>query len=346
MKAVALTHYLPLDQPESLFDTELPVPLPQGRDLLVAVQAVSVNPLDLRVRRPKDKVEATPRVLGWDAAGIVTAVGPEVSMFKPGDAVFYAGDLSRNGSNSEFQLVDERLAAAKPSTLSFAQAAVLPLSALTAWEALFDRLAIPVAKRVGPLPVPANKTILVIGAAGGVGSMAVQLAAHVAGLTVIATASRPESQLWVRKMGAHHVIDHYGDMAGQLQAIGIKEVDLILMLADTDAYFDVAAALIAPQGRICTAVEASRPVNYAQLWDKSVTLVWEMVFTRLEYPGQDLVRYHQILASVAQLVDEGILVSTLTDILAPINASNVRLAHATLAANRTLGKIALAGFHD
>lgn len=344
MKAVALTHYLPLDDAAALFDTELPLPQPHGRDLLVAVHAVSVNPLDLRVRRPKDKVEPTPRVLGWDGAGTVVAVGSDASMFKPGDAVFYAGDLSRNGSNSQYQLVDERLVASKPATLSFAQAAVLPLSALTAWEALFDRLAIPVAPRVEALPVPAGKTILIIGAAGGVGSMAVQLAAHVAGLTVIATASRPQSQAWAGQLGAHHVIDHYGDMAAQLRAIGFKEVDLILMLADTDSYFDVAARLIAPQGRICTAVEAAEPVNYSLLWNKSVTLVWEMVFTRLEYPGDDLIRYHQILSELARLVDDGTLVSTLTDTLVPINAANVRQAHATLAANRTLGKIALAGF--
>lgn len=344
MKAVALTHYLPLDHPEALFDAELPLPLAQGRDLLVAVHAVGVNPLDLRMRRPKDKVEATPRVLGWDAAGIVVAVGSEASLFRVGDAVYYAGDPSRNGSNSEFQLVDERLAARKPQSLSFAQAAVLPLSALTAWEALFDRLAVPLAAQPGPLPAPPGKTILIIGAAGGVGSMAVQLAARVAGLTVIATASRPESQAWVRTMGAHHVVSHDGDLPAQLEALGLSEVDLILMLADTNAYFDVAARMIAPQGRICTAVEASQPVNYSLLWDKSVTLVWEMVFTRLDYPGQDLIRYHQILSDLAQLIDRQIIGSTMTSELAPINAATVQQAHAALAANRTIGKIALTGF--
>jgi NADPH2:quinone reductase len=344
MKAVALTHYLPLDHPEALIDTELPLPSAQGRDLLVAVHAASVNPLDLRIRRPKDKVEASPRVLGYDAAGIVVAVGSEASLFKVGDAVFYAGDPSRNGSNSEFQLVDERLAAHKPDSLSFAQAAALPLSALTAWEALFDRLAIPMAAQADRLAVPSAKTILIIGAAGGVGSMAVQLAARVAGLTVIATASRPESQAWVRKMGAHHVISHEGDLPAQLDALGYQQVDLILLLADTNRYFDVAARLIAPQGRICTAVEATKPVNYSLLWDKSVTLVWEMVFTRLDYPGPDLIRYHQILTNVAQLIDQHVISSTMTRELAPINAATVQQAHAMLAAGRTVGKIALAGF--
>jgi NADPH2:quinone reductase len=344
MKAVALTHYLPLEHPGALFDTELPLPSAQGRDLLVAVHAASVNPLDLRVRRPKDKVEAAPRVLGYDAAGIVVAAGSATSLFKVGDAVFYAGDPSRNGSNSEFQLVDERLVAHKPQTLSFAQAAVLPLSALTAWEALFDRLAIPLAAQAGRSPLPSATTILIIGAAGGVGSMAVQLAARVAGLTVIATASRPQSQAWVRQMGAHHVVNHDGDLPAQLEALGHKEVDLILMLADTNRYFDIAARLIAPQGRICTAVEATRPVDYAQLWDKSVTLVWEMVFTRLDHAGPDLIRYHQILSSVAQLVDQQVISSTMTSELAPISAATVQQAHSTLAAGRTVGKIALAGF--
>lgn len=248
------------------------------------VHAVSVNQLDNRVRRPKDKVEPSPRVIGYDAAGVVQAVGPDVTRFQPGDVVYYSGDPARPGSHAELQLVDERIVGRAPATLSMAEAAGLPLASLTAWELLFDRL------RVQP-----GRSILIVGAAGGLGSMAVQFAARVAQLEVIATASRPESAAWVRSMGAQHVIDHTGDIPAQLAALGHPQADYVVLLADTDRHFATAAAVVAPQGAIGLAVEATQPANIGLLWDKSVTLVWEMVYTRIDYRTPDLDRQHAIL---------------------------------------------------
>jgi zinc-binding alcohol dehydrogenase family protein len=338
MKAVGLTKYLPLERPESLEDFELGVPVPGARDLLVQVHAVAVNPLDNRVRRPKDKIEHQPRILGWDAAGVVTAVGPEVTRFRAGDFVYYAGDLTRPGCYSEFHLVDERLAGRMPAGLGFEQAAALPLASLTAWEALFDRL------QLAATAQPCAKTILIIGAAGGVGSIAVQLARQVAGLTVIATASRPESQDWVRRLGAHHVIDHFGDIPAQLRELGAGAVDHVLILSDTSRYFGVAAEVVAPQGKVCMVVEASQPVDLNLMWDKSVTLVWEMVFTRTEFDTGDMARHGEILDRVAALVDAGVVTSPLTQVLGPVSAANLHRALSVLQQGRTLGKLVLSGF--
>ena len=212
MKAVALTRYLPIDDPQSLVDVELTKPSPSGHDILVAIKAIAVNPVDTKQRAPKPQVEAQPRVLGWDAAGVVEAVGPEVTLFKPGDEVWYAGDVTRAGCNAEHQLVDERIVGPKPKSLSFEQAAALPLTVITAWEAMFDRMRVPRSAGTGP-----RRSILLVGGAGGVGSIAIQVAAKVAGLTVVATASRPESAQWCRELGAHHIIDHFGDMPAQLK---------------------------------------------------------------------------------------------------------------------------------
>jgi zinc-binding alcohol dehydrogenase family protein len=334
MKAVALTRYADIDHPESVFDLEIPEPAsPCGHDLLVKVMAVSINQLDNRVRRTKDKVEASPRVIGFDAAGIVLAAGPLATRFRPGDRVYYSGDPARPGSHAEQQLVDERIAGAMPQRLDFDDAAAIPLAGLTAYELLFDRMR-----------VQAGRSILVIGAAGGVGSIAVQLAAKVAGLTVIATASRPESQEWVRAMGAHMVVDHYGDMPAQLASLGIPTVDYVLILADTDGNFDMAAKVVAPQGTIGLAVEATRPANIGLLWDKSVTLVWEMVYTRIDYRTADLARQHDILNELARLVDAGVLASTVTERLEPINAANLRRAHKRMATGRVIGKLTLKNF--
>jgi zinc-binding alcohol dehydrogenase family protein len=339
MKAVALTHYLPVDHAESLFDTELPTPAYGANDLLVEVKAVSVNPLDNRVRRPKDKVEPQPRVLGWDAAGVVVAVGSEVSLFRPGDRVYYAGELGRQGSNSELQAVDQHLVGGMPATFGFGEAAALPMSALTAWEALFDRLRVGRARQAN-----AGKSILIVGAAGGVGSMAVQLAGKVAGLRVIATASREASAAWVRHMGAHDVIDHHANMSLQLAALGLQSVDYILLVNDSDAHLPAASRLVAPQGAICIVAEATKPIDFGPLWEKSASLVWEMVFTRVEaVPGERRV-HHDILTQVARLVDEGTIISTIGQVISPINAATVREAHAMLAAGKTIGKIVLKDF--
>jgi zinc-binding alcohol dehydrogenase family protein len=334
MKAVALTRYTDIDHPEAVFDLELPAPpAPTGHDLLVKVMAVSVNQLDNRVRRPKDKVEPSPRVIGFDAAGVVLAAGPQAARFRPGDHVYYSGDPARPGSHAEQQLVDARIVGRMPASLDFGHAAAIPMAGLTAYELLFDRM-----------QVKAGRSILVIGAAGGVGSMAVQLAAKAAGLTVIATASRPESQQWARKMGAHHVVDHAGDIAAQLEAAGFPQVDYVAVLADTDRYYELAARIVAPQGTIGLAVEATRPADISQLWDKSITLVWEMIYTRIDYRTADLARQQEILETLARLVDEGVLVSTVTEAMEPINAANLRAAHKRMATGRVIGKLVLRKF--
>jgi alcohol dehydrogenase len=334
MKAVALTRYLPIDDPEALFDVELPAPVATGRDLLVEVKAVSVNPVDTKVRSPKPKVEAEPRVLGWDAAGVVTAVGPDVSLFAVGDEVYYAGSIARPGCNSELHLVDERIAGRKPATLDFAQAAALPLTALTAWELLFDRFGV---SRTG---ADAGKSVLVIGGAGGVGSIAIQLAKQLAGLHVIATASRPESAAWVRELGADAVVDHRKPLAGQLG----REVEYAMCLTDVRPYFAAFPEIIKPQGKIGLIVDTEVPLPLSSLMRKSATVVWEMVFTRAVFGTPDLIEQHRILDALADLVDRGTVRTTLNERYDAISAASLRRAHAALESGQTIGKIALDGF--
>jgi len=339
MKAVGLTRYLPIEHPESLQDIALPTPVAGGRDLLVQISAIAVNPVDTKIRKPKDKVEASPKILGWDAAGTVLAVGPECRLFKVGDQVFYAGDVMRPGTNAEFQLVDERIVGIKPQSLSMEEAAALPLTAVTAWEALFDRMGITLKPEQN-----LGKSILIIGGAGGVGSIAVQLASKLAGLTVIATASRPESIEWVKELGAHQVVNHHHDLATQMAAMNMAQVDYILCNNDTDHYFSVMAELIKPQGRICSIVETTKPVDLGLLKNKSATFVWEFMFTRAMFQTPDMIRQHQILNLVSGLVDEGTLKTTVNQVLSPINAANLRTAHAQLESGSTIGKIVLSGW--
>ncbi|KUY87793.1 NADPH:quinone reductase [Burkholderia territorii] len=338
MKAVGLTRYLPIDDPQALVDVELPQPVPGPRDLLVKVEAISVNPVDTKVRAPKPQVEETPRVLGWDAAGTVVAVGAEVTMFRPGDEVFYAGSITRAGANSEFHAVDERIAAIKPRSLDFAASAALPLTALTAWEALFDRL------RVSPQGADAGKSVLIIGGAGGVGSIAIQLAKTLGKLRVIATASRPASAEWVRSLGADDVVDHFGDLPAQLREIGHANVDYVLIFNDTDRHFPAAAEIIRPQGGICTIVENDKPIPVELLKAKSAAFHWEFMFTRAMFETPDMIEQHKILSEVARLVDGGTLRTTLGEQLGPINAANLRRAHQLLEAGRAIGKLVLSGF--
>ncbi|WP_414451814.1 zinc-binding alcohol dehydrogenase family protein [Burkholderia sp. 22PA0099] len=338
MKAIALTRYLPIDDPQSLVDVDLPKPEATGRDLLVKVEAISVNPVDTKVRAPKDKVETAPRVLGWDAAGTVAAVGPDVTLFRVGDPVYYAGSITRPGANSEFHLVDERIAALKPATLDFAQAAALPLTAITAWEALFDRL------KVSPQGRDAGKSVLVIGGAGGVGSIGIQLAKQLAQLKVIATASRPESAQWVRELGADHVVDHFGDLPAQVRAAGFESVDYVLIFNDTDRHFPAAAEIVKPQGAICSIVENAKPVPVELLKAKSGAFHWEFMFTRAMFGTPDMVEQHKLLTEVARLVDAGTLRGTVGQQLGTINAANVREAHRLLEAGRAIGKLVLSGF--
>lgn len=339
MKAVGFYKYLPTSHPESLVDVEIETPVATGRDLLVRIHAVAVNPFDCEMRAPRDGGEVTPRVLGWDAAGVVEAAGPLCTLFEPGDAVFYAGDPSRPGCNSEFHLVDERLVGRKPEQLGYTSAAALPLSSITAYEALFERLGI---ARNG---ADSGKSILIIGAAGGVGSMAVQLASKVAHLRVIATASRPLSQHWCLRLGAEAVIDHFGDLRAQLKREDLEAVDYILCLNDTDRYFDTMATLIQPQGRICAVAETRRPHDLNLLNRKSAAFVWESPFTRSLYRTPDVSVQHRLLDAIADLVDLGTIDTTVTDVLGPLNADNLRKAHAEIESGRTVGKLVLEGYH-
>lgn len=338
MKAVALTHYLPIDDPQSLLDVELPdPPAPAGHDLRVRVEAVSVNPVDTKLRSPKPQVESAPRVLGFDAASVVEAAGEAVTGFAPGDAVYYAGDVTRPGSNAQLQLVDARLVARKPRTLDFAQAAALPLTAITAWELLFERM---------PLTESGNdgRSLLVIGGAGGVGSIAIQLARR-AGFTVVATASRPETIAWCEAMGAHHAVDHRRPLAPQLRALGLESVDAAINLADTVRYWQELGELLAPQGHVGLIVEPDAPLPIGDPYKaKCIGIHWEMMFARPRFRTADMARQGQILERIATLVDAGELRGTHAETLGRIDAANLREAHQRLESGRTIGKLVLAGW--
>ncbi|AHY60999.1 zinc-binding alcohol dehydrogenase family protein [Stenotrophomonas rhizophila] len=335
MKAVAYTeHGLPISDPRALQDVTLPIPQPGPRDLRVAVRAISVNPVDTKVRNGVAVTE--PRVLGWDAVGIVDAVGDEVTLFQPGDAVFYAGAIGRPGSNAEYQLVDERIVGHKPASLDDAAAAALPLTAITAWELLFDRLRIAEGGGEG-------QTLLVVGAAGGVGSILVQLARQLTRLTVIGTASRPDTQDWVYGLGAHHVIDHSQPLTDGLQRLGIAEVSHVASLTHTDQHYDQIVAALAPQGQLAL-IDDPGQLDVMALKRKSLSLHWESMFTRSSFNTPDLQRQHDLLERVAALVDAGVLRTTLGEHYGRINAANLRQAHALIESHRARGKLVLEGF--
>ncbi len=335
MKAVAYTeHGLPISDPRALQDITLPIPQPGPRDLRVAVRAISVNPVDTKVRNGVAVTE--PRVLGWDAVGIVDAVGDEVTLFQPGDAVFYAGAIGRPGSNAEYQLVDERIVGHKPASLDDAAAAALPLTAITAWELLFDRLRIAEGGGEG-------QTLLVVGAAGGVGSILIQLARQLTRLTVIGTASRPDTQDWVYGLGAHHVIDHSQPLTDGLQRLGIAEVSHVASLTHTDQHYDQIVAALAPQGQLAL-IDDPGQLDVMALKRKSLSLHWESMFTRSSFNTPDLDRQHALLERVAALVDAGVLRTTLGEHYGRINAANLRQAHALIESHRARGKLVLEGF--
>jgi NADPH:quinone reductase len=338
MKAVGLYRYLPIDHAESLLDLEIGAPTATGRDLLVEVKAISVNPVDTKRRAPKEQVETTPKILGWDVAGVVKAAGPDATLFKPGDAVYYAGSIQRPGGNSEFHLVDERIVGRKPGNLDFAEAAALPLTTLTAWEGMFDRMGI--SKSGGDK----GKTLLIIAGAGGVGSIAIQLAKKLARLSVVATASRLASGEWVRNLGADHVIDHAKDLAPQLAAADVKEVDYIFCLNNTDRWFPAFAPIIKAQGKICCIVSALKPVDLTPLMGKSTTLTWEFMFTRSSFKTPDMIEQHNLLNETAALVEKGALKTTVATNLGKINAANLKRAHKMLEEGHSMGKIVLEGF--
>jgi len=339
MKAIGLTRYLPISDPESLTDVEIEKPSPSGNDLLVAVKAISVNPVDTKIRAPNPRVEESPRILGYDAAGVVETVGPDVTLFKPGDEVFYAGDITRPGSNAEYQLVDERIVGSKPETLDFAEAAALPLTAITAYEAFFDRLGI------DPEGSNAGQTLLILGGAGGVGSIAIQLA-KIAGLTVIATASRPESIDWVRSLGADQIVSHAEPLRPQIEALGLKDVDFIAVFNDNGDNWDAVADLIRPQGAVVSIVGAPDQPSQGRLGSKSVTFAWELMFTRPRFKTPDMIEQHKLLNRVASWIDDGTIRTTVNRILRPITAENLRAAHEMIEAGHTVGKIVLADWRE
>ena len=335
MKAIAYTQPgLPIADPSSLQDIDLPRPAPGARDLLVEVQAVSVNPVDTKVRASAPT--EGPRVLGWDAVGIVREVGAQVCLFQVGDHVYYAGAIDRPGSNSEFHLVDERLVGHKPDSLDPAQAAALPLTSITAWELLFDRLGVPEDGGEG-------EVLLIMGAAGGVGSILVQLARQLTRMIVIGTASRPQTQEWVRTLGAHHVLDHHQPLAGQLQSLGFAAVTHVASLTHTDEHFPQLVEVLAPQGRLAL-IDDPATLDVVPMKRKALSLHWELMFTRSLFQTQDMIRQHELLERVSDLIDRGVLKTTLGEHFGSINAQNLRRAHALIESHKAQGKIVLEGF--
>lgn len=336
MNSIGYTGGKPLNRPDAFVQFEQETPSPTGRDLLVSVRAISVNPVDTKVRKNTSDPQTPPLILGWDAAGKVISVGPEAELFKPGDNVFYAGSIDRSGSNSEFQLVDERIVGNMPTTLTFEEAAALPLTSITAWEALFDRFQI--SKNPNNKP---TKTILILGGAGGVGSIAIQLANKVAGLKIIATASRPETEKWCRDLGAHHVINHHKNIPIQLKEIGFETIDYALIFNDTDKNYPAVAEVIAPQGKICSIVENQSTLDMGLLKSKSASFHWEFMFTRPMFQTVDMIEQHHLLNEVARLIDTGIIKTTVNQIMSPINVENLRKAHDALEKGSAIGKIVL-----
>ncbi len=343
MKAIAYYTNQAISAEDALVDIELPTPQPTEHDVLVEVKAIAVNPVDTKVRRNSAPPDGQPKVLGWDATGVVVAVGSQVTLLKVGDEVWYAGDISRAGCNSQFQLVDERIVGLKPKTLDFASAAALPLTALTAYELLFDRLTIP--KRSQHNNNNEKPALLVIGAAGGVGSILVQLAAQLTDLRVIGTASRTESMAWLKQLGAHDVINHQHAISQQLAELNCAEVDYVISLTNTHQHFDEIVKSIKPQGKFAL-IDDPELFDFRQLKRKSVSLHWELMFTRSLFKTADMIKQHHILTEVAHLVEQGLIQSTVNNHLGIINAHNLKKAHAMLESGTSIGKIVLEGFEN
>ncbi|TPN82777.1 zinc-binding alcohol dehydrogenase family protein [Aquimarina algicola] len=333
MKAIGFKESLPITETKSFIEFETEKPSPTGFDILVKVQANSVNPVDFKVRQSvaKDKVLATPKIIGWDAVGVVEAIGDKASKFKIGETVFYAGDINRSGSNSTYQLVDERIVGFKPKNLSIAEAAAIPLTGLTAYESIFDRIKIDPVKDKG-------KTILILAGAGGVGSIATQLAKKVANLTVITTASREDSIQWCKGMGADFVINHHNDIVEELKKIGHPEVNYILDYVNLDAYWETIQKIIKPQGHIVSITGSGTPLNLSIMKNKSVTFSWELMYTRSMYTTDDIERQHDILNHLSELLDKGIIKSTLTTTLKGFTVENLKKAHELQESGRSIGK--------
>lgn len=335
MKAIAFTqHGLPIEDPSALLDMDLPKPAPGPRDLLVEVHAISVNPVDTKIRAGSGATE--PKVVGWDAVGTVREVGSDVTLFQPGDEVFYAGSIVRPGSYSEFHLVDERIVGHKPKSIDNAHAAALPLTSITAWELLFDRLGVEEGGGEG-------ESLLIIGAAGGVGSILVQLARQLTRMTVIGTASRPETQAWIKQLGAHHVIDHSQPLMAQLEQIGVGQVTHVASLTHTDSHFTQLIEALRPQGKLAL-IDDPKTLDVVPMKRKALSLHWELMFTRSLFETPDMIKQHELLNRVADLIDQGVLKTTLGEHFGTINAANLRRAHAVVESGKAKGKIVLEGF--
>ena len=337
MKAVGFHSPRPIGDPASLVDLDLPMPELRPRDLLVRIEAISVNPVDVKVRASATPPEGSARILGYDAAGVVEAIGPEVTLFRPGDAVAYAGTIDRPGTCAQYHAVDERIVGRRPVRLSPAEAAALPLTAITAWELLFDRLKVPYGVK------EAAGALLIVNGAGGVGSILTQFVRRLTGLRVIATASRPESIAWCRQMGAHDTIDHRQPLDEALGAIGIREVQYVASLTATDHHLPAITRALAPQGALAL-IDDPQTLDIVPLKRKSLSVHWELMFTRPLYGTPDMIRQHRLLNEVADLVDAGVLRSTLRETLGTINAANLRRAHAIIESGRSIGKVVLEGF--
>lgn len=340
MKAVGFYAPLPIESQDSLQDVTLPVPVVSGHDLLVQVAAVSVNPVDVGVRHAKRRPLSAPKIIGWDAYGTVTAVGDQTSLFKVGDKVYYAGSFKRPGSDSQYQLVDERIVGLAPKSIRPEEIAAMPLTALTAYEALFEQLQIPL---TAPSQSHPSKTILIINGAGGVGSIATQLA-KLAGLTVISTSSRPESIAWTKAHGADFVVNHRNDLVHEVHQLGLKYVDYILGLNDLDGHWNEMCDLIKPSGHIASITENHRPINLKKLTKKRGTFAWEWMYAKSYYGTDDLQSQHDILNQIAAWLDQGLISSTLTKALTPINAANLRLAHQLVESHHMIGKVVVRGW--
>ena len=337
MKAIGYRKSLPIEAADALIDFETAKPEPKGRDVRVAVKAISANLVDYKVRKRAAPPEGETKVLGYDAAGVVDAVGSEVTLFKPGDEVFYAGSILRQGTNSEFHLVDERIVGRKPKNLPFAEAAALPLTSITAWELLFDRLGAVPGKSVDP------RTLLIVGGAGGVGSILIQLARRLTGLTVVATASRAQSQKWCLDLGADAVVDHSKSMKEQIETLKVPPVALVASLTNTDQHYKAIAELMAPQGKYGLNDDPPE-FNVGVFKGKAISIHWESMFTRSSFQTADMIGQHRLLNDVADLIDKGVLRTTLDQRFGTINATNLKRAHALLESGQSRGKIVLEGW--
>jgi len=335
MEAIGFKQSLAITEQDSFVSFETAIPQASGRDILVKVKATSVNPVDFKIRQnsAKGMILDEPKIIGWDAAGTVEAVGDEVSLFKVGDDVYYAGDLKRSGCNTEYQLVDERIVGKKPSSLSYEEAAAMPLTTLTAWEMLFERFGITERDK--------GKSILIIGGAGGVGSIATQLAKNVAGLVVISSASREETIAWCKSQGADHVVNHK-DLINEVRKAGFQQVDFIFDCVDLNFYWDAIVELIRPQGKIGSISDPKQPVNLIQLKPKSVSFHWEFMFTRSSSQTEDMISQSHILSNAAELFDKRTLKTTLNNTLQGFNVDNLKQAHKLLESGKAIGKTVIA----